>query len=188
MKKQTEKSGIQSDESPAKTTKGRPSIYSKELADRICELIATHPIGLVSLCELYPDLPSPSTIRKWIREPEKADFLHQYEIALFMRADNLFDEIIEIADSPQIGETITTKAGEKEITQADMIQHRRLKVDVRKWILSKLMPKKYGDSTQIEITTGKDELPPPPTIIVQIDKSVVDRIERESHSSTEESD
>ncbi len=31
-----------------------------------------------------------------------------------MRADNLFDEILEIADSIELGETITTKAGRQE--------------------------------------------------------------------------
>jgi hypothetical protein len=176
MKKQTKKSTILSDETPAKTSKGRKSIYSQELADRICELLATHPIGLVSLCKMYPDLPSPSIIRKWLIEPEKSEFLHQYEIALSMRADLFFDEILEIADSPQIGETITTKAGAKEVTQADMIQHRRLRIDVRKWIVSKLMPRKYGDSTQMDIGQTKEEQSyQPPTIVFQISKDVADK-------------
>ncbi len=48
---------------------------------------------------------------QWLTEPDKADFLHSYEISLSMRADNLFDEILEIADSIELGETITTKAG-----------------------------------------------------------------------------
>jgi hypothetical protein len=183
MKKQTNKSAIQSDETPAKTTKGRPSIYSKELADIICEMIATHPIGLVSLCELYPDLPSPSTIRKWLTEPDKVDFLHQYEISLSMRADTLFEEILEIADSVQIGETITTKAGEKEITQADMIQHRRLRIDARKWVVSKLLPKKYGDSTQMQ-QSEQMEAYQPPKIEVVISQEVVDKIEKYSEKST----
>lgn len=180
MKKQTNKL--------TNTGKGRKTIYTPELADRICELISTHPKGLETLCKMYPDLPSPSIIRKWLREPEKKEFLHQYEVSLSMRADLIFDELIEITDNPEYGKTTTTRAGVIEVTESDMIQHRRLKVDVRKWILSKLMPKKYGDSSQLEITAGKDELPPPPTIIVQIDKSVVDRVEREYNSSTEESD
>jgi hypothetical protein len=51
---------------------------------------------------------------KWLTEPDKSDFLHQYEISLSMRSDNLFDEILEIADSIELGETITTKAGGQE--------------------------------------------------------------------------
>ena len=167
MKKQTNK--------PNTPSKGRPSIYTPELADRICELIATHPKGLETLCKMYPDLPSPRIIRKWLTEPDKSDFLHQYEISLSMRADNLFDEIIEIADSPQIGETITTKAGEKEITQADMIQHRRLRIDARKWVVSKLLPKKYGDSTQVQ-NSEPLEAYQPPVIEVVISQEVVDKV------------
>jgi hypothetical protein len=176
MRKQTEKSAILSNETPAKTSKGRKSIYSPELADRICELIATHPIGLVSLCELYPDLPSPSTIRKWIREPEKKEFLHQYEIALEMRADLIFDQLIDIADNPEYGRITTTRAGVIEVTESDMIQHRRLKVDVRKWILSKLLPKKYGDSSQVQ-TNEKIEPYHPPVIEVVISQEVVRKAE-----------
>ena len=181
MKKQTEKSGIQSDESPAKTTKGRPSIYTPELADRICELIATHPKGLETLCKMYPDLPSPSIIRKWLREPEKKEFLHQYEISLSMRADLIFDELIEIVDNPEYGRTTTTRAGVIEVTESDMIQHRRLKVDVRKWILSKLMPKKYGDSTQVQ-QSEQMETYQPPKIEVVISDSVVQKVKNDRNN------
>ena len=89
-----------------------------------------------------------------------------------MRADNLFDEILEIADSIELGETITTKAGGQEVTQADMIQHRRLKIDARKWIISKLMPKKYGDSTQIQ-NSEQAETYQPPVIEVVISPEAV---------------
>jgi hypothetical protein len=154
--------------------KGRPTIYTPELADRICELIATHPKGLETLCKIYPDLPSASIIRKWLREPDKSDFLHQYEISLSMRADNLFDEILEIADSIELGETITTKAGGQEVTQADMIQHRRLRIDARKWIVSKLMPKKYGDSTQVQ-NSEQSETYQPPVIKVVISPEAVSK-------------
>ncbi len=172
MKKQTNKTI---------PSKGRPSIYTPELADRICELIATHPKGLETLCKMYPDLPSSSIIRKWLTEPGKKDFLHQYEISLSMRADTLFEEILEIADSVQIGETITTKAGEKEITQADMIQHRRLRIDARKWVVSKLLPKKYGDTAQMQ--TGEALEPyQPPKIEVVISQDVVDKCRGSKYS------
>jgi hypothetical protein len=93
-----------------------------------------------------------------------------------MRADNLFEEILEIADFVQIGETITTKAGEQEVTQADMIQHRRLRIEARKWIVSKLLPKKYGDNTQIQ-TNDKDEPVQPPKIEVVISQEAIKKAE-----------
>jgi len=86
-----------------------------------------------------------------------------------------FDEILEIANTIEICTTTTQKACVKEITESDMVQHRRLKIDVRKWILSKLMPKKYGDTSQMQ--TGEAvETYQPPKIEVVISQSVVDSV------------
>jgi hypothetical protein len=53
-----------------------------------------------------------------------------------------------------------------------MIQHRRLKIDARKWIVSKLLPKKYGDSTQIQ-NSEQAETYQPPVIKVVISPDAV---------------
>lgn len=53
-----------------------------------------------------------------------------------------------------------------------MIQHRRLRIDARKWIVSKLMPKKYGDSTQIQ-NSEQAETYQPPVIEVVISPDAV---------------
>ena len=37
-----------------------------------------------------------------------------------------------------------------------MIEHRRLQVDTRKWMLSKMLPKVYGDKQQVEVTGSLD--------------------------------
>ncbi len=48
--------------------------------------------------------------------------------------DYLFDEIIEIADTPQLGTKKVIKPdGSVETTEGDMIEHRRLRIDARKW-------------------------------------------------------
>ncbi len=61
------------------------------------------------------------------------------------------EEIIEISDTPCLGvKTKTLKDGSEEVTEGDMIEHRRLQVDARKWLLSKMRPEKYGDRTSLE--------------------------------------
>lgn len=65
------------------------------------------------------------------------------------------DEILDISDTPENGVIITDKATGRETKTGDMIEHRRLKVDTRKWYLSKLAPKRY-DKPQ---TDTKDDLP-----------------------------
>jgi hypothetical protein len=45
----------------------------------------------------------------------------------------------------------------------DMIRHRQLKVDALKWVVSKMLPKKYGD--KIDITSGNEKISQPQIIV-----------------------
>ena len=74
-----------------------------------------------------------STFYQKVALPE---YTNQYARALEIRADVLFDQIIDIADNPD--------------QDAD-VQRDRLRVDARKWVVSKMLPKKYGDKTSVEI-------------------------------------
>jgi len=56
-----------------------------------------------------------------------------------------------------------------------MIQHRRLRIDARKWVVSKLMPKKYGDSSKVQ-NSEPLEAYRPPVIEVVISQEVVDKV------------
>ncbi|RVJ07872.1 hypothetical protein CN193_04915 [Sinorhizobium meliloti] len=71
------------------------------------------------------------------------DFGAQYARAREAGMEALADEILQIADS-QEGDVITTEDG-REIVNHDAIQRARLRVDTRKWLMSKIAPKKYGD-------------------------------------------
>lgn len=90
-------------------------------------------------------MPGQSTVFRWLAKDENADFREQYARARETQADVLFDEILTIADTPVIGVKTVTKATGVEKTEGDMIEHRRLQVDARKWMLGKMQPKKYGD-------------------------------------------
>lgn len=62
----------------------------------------------------------------------------------------LFDETLEIADTPQIGtKTITKANGDVQTIVGDMVEHRRLQMDTRKWMLAKALPKIYGDKLEV---------------------------------------
>ena len=62
------------------------------------------------------------------------------------------DEILAIADdSTNDAMTITRRDGsESEVADNEWINRSRLRVDTRKWLMSKLAPKKYGDKQQVE--------------------------------------
>ena len=89
------------------------------------------------------DMPSSRTFFKWVDEDKEK--VKQYERSLELRSEMLFDEIIEIADkqSEDVGED---ENGNKVINH-NIVQRNRLQIDARKWALSKMFPKKFGDKT-----------------------------------------
>lgn len=78
-------------------------------------------------------------------------FATQYARSREIGYGHLADEILAISDTPTIGTKTVSKATGLEITEGDMIEHRRLQVDSRKWMLSKMLPKVYGDRQHVEM-------------------------------------
>lgn len=124
-------------------TKGRPSLFNQELANHICDTIATSSKSLRSIC-LEDNMPTVRTVLGWLSEGDKEDgkaefkaFLHQYARARDQQADFLAEEILEIAEH--------TEEDHTAFTGGNVVQRDKLRIDARKWIASKLKPKKYGD-------------------------------------------
>jgi hypothetical protein len=139
----------------------RPTIYSTELAEKICAKIA-QAISIREICE-DDDMPSEATVYLWLTQADKKEFLEKYEAAQGIKAEKLADELIAIADDGTNDYmTRTREDGEEyEVVNAEHIQRSRLRVDTRKWVASKLLPKKYGERNAIEVTgkDGKDLIP-----------------------------
>ncbi|OOS01271.1 terminase small subunit [Canicola haemoglobinophilus] len=111
---------------------GRPSSYMQEVADDICMLLSQGE-SLRKICE-RPGMPAQSTIYLWLQENDQ--FSEQYVRARESQADFLLDEILDIADCA---------------TPED-VQIAKLRVDSRKWYITKVAPKKYGDKVTQEIS------------------------------------
>jgi hypothetical protein len=132
---------------------GRPTIYTQELADKICEQLADGK-SMRSVCRQI-DMPAMSSVFKWLRENDT--FSQQYAKAKEESADAMAEDLLEIADTPVMGEIKTIKPdGTVEIKQDEMLGHRRLQVDARKWLMAKMKPKKYGD--KIDMTSDGEKL------------------------------
>lgn len=70
----------------------------------------------------------------------------QYARAKEIGLELLAEQLVDLCDTPQEGTETTIKAdGGVEVKTGDMLGHRKLQIDTRKWLLSKLLPKKYGD-------------------------------------------
>lgn len=108
---------------------GRPTLYSEEIAERICFLISEGH-SLVRICK-RPELPSRRTVMNWMGN--NPSFCTRLAQARDLQAEAYAEEIIAIADT---------------CTDPKMA---RLRIDARKWYAAKLAPRKYGD--KLDLTT-----------------------------------
>lgn len=93
-----------------------------------------------------------STVFLWIgKYPE---FSEQYRLAMASRADAMFEDMIEIADDGR--NFMETEQGEK--FNSEHVQRSRLRLDTRKWMLSKMLPKKYGDKQTDEVIGNENDI------------------------------
>lgn len=123
--------------------------YSQEMVDKICGRLMEGE-SLRKICR-DDAMPQKTTILKWLRE--HPDFQKQYAMAREIQADTLADELLDIADNTEVGEVVETRADGKEIVRReDMLGHRRLKYDARRWYIAKIHPTKYGDKTDVNIS------------------------------------
>ena len=122
---------------------GRPTKYSEKLADLICERVATHTCGLERICAMYEDLPVKSTVNLWrFKNPS---FSARYTQAKMFQADLLAEECLEIADDDSRDVKINPETGD-EYLNTEFVARARLRIDTRKFLAMKLLPKQYGDN------------------------------------------
>jgi hypothetical protein len=100
--------------------------FHQSIADKICDRLATGK-SLRTICASR-DMPGRRTVFDWLKKIPS--FRRQYADAADFRADYLAWEIIDIAD------------GEGDDARA------RLRIAARKWMLPRLAPRKYGNSTR----------------------------------------
>lgn len=82
-------------------------------------------------------IPTFNTIMRWAHDEThgayKEGFPEKYQAAMRSMAQNMFDELLEIADE-----------------ESRDVQRSRIMVDTRKWYLSKCLPKVFGDKLNLD--------------------------------------
>ena len=131
----------QAAEQPAPKKIGRPTKYTEELCSEICTRI-TNGESLRNICR-DAGMPTLDTIYRWIgRYPS---FSEQYARARDEQADTLADEIQALSD--EAPPMVLGKYG--EVIDTGWLQWQKQRIDARKWVASKLKPKKYGDRVSL---------------------------------------
>jgi hypothetical protein len=132
-------------------TMGRPTKYTQELADLICEKVATHTFGLRRLTDMFPEMPVVDTIYQW--RYKNKDFSDQYAQAKQAQADLLAEECLSIADDCQndyMASLNPETLNEGYKLNGEHVNRSRLRIDTRKFLAAKLLPKIYGDNKKDE--------------------------------------
>lgn len=118
-----------------KRGRGRPTTYTREAADEICRRLAEGET-LRAICR---DMGlAIGTVLGWVRD-DRDGFAERYARARDIGYEVMADELIDIADGG-----------------SDDWQRDRLRVDARKWLLAKALPKRFGD----RMTLAGDETAP----------------------------
>ena len=114
--------------------------FDQQIADAVCERLAAGE-SLRKACEA--EGLTAQTMLRWI-EADTA-LAEQYAQARARGYALLADELVAIADDG-LNDTYQTENG--EAVNHDVIARSRLRVDTRKWMLAKMLPKLYGDKLE----------------------------------------
>jgi len=128
---------------------GRVSLKTPEVVEEIIHRISLGET-LRAICE-SDHLPEVPTVIAWLNQDPALQLA--YARARSIGYDMMAEQILDISDNTMEGTKTKTYENEKgsytETTHADMTEHRKLMIDARKWLLAKLRPEKYGDSSGI---------------------------------------
>ena len=126
---------------------GRPSTFTRKKADAILARLAEGET-LRSVCR-DEDMPHESTVRLWAMG-DVDGFSTQYARAREVGYHAMADELLDISDDGQ-NDWMKRNAENNPGWEAngEHLQRSRLRVDSRKWLLSKALPKVYGDKLDV---------------------------------------
>lgn len=117
--------------------------FSEEILNDIL-LQVSNGLSLAKVCA-KDGYPSRTTFFDWVAE--RPAIAERYQVALTMRGELFADELIEISDDDKSDYYVDGEGRDR--VDVENIQRAKLKVDTRKWIIARLIPKKYGDKLEL---------------------------------------
>ena len=128
---------------------GRPSVYTDQLAKDICLEISTSTKSVKKICKDNDKYPTSKTVFAW--RLTKPDFCDLYNTARQARVELMVDEMLDISDDVSHDSKLNARG--EEVCDAEYVARSRLRIDTRKWLASKLMPKVYGEKQEVVQTS-----------------------------------
>lgn len=145
--------------------KGVPRYWTDEKKEKVCAVIINEMCKGKSLNSIIngnevfegvEKMPDYSTFLDWVNEDKLLS--NKYTRAQMIRADIYFDDIVDIADRQEDATvTVDSEVAGLTITTKDATEHRKVRIDSRKWVVSRMNPKKYSDKVQIDTEEFKEQ-------------------------------
>jgi hypothetical protein len=121
---------------------GRPCGFTERRGAQICDQLSQGK-SLTQICD-QPGYPDRGTVRRWIAA--RPDFRTAYEASRLAWADELFEQIVTLADQArEIAEAADAREGNSNAAIAALREEIRAKM----WVCARLRPDKYGDRTTL---------------------------------------
>jgi hypothetical protein len=118
--------------------------YTAEIADWVLdELMAGRPLD--DICS-EPDMPAASSVRNWVKH-NREGFAARYREAREVGYDTMGDQTLKVVDDRRNDWIVHRREdGTTEtILDPERVNRARLRFKVRRWLLSKMLPKTFGD-------------------------------------------
>ena len=129
---------------------GRRSLYTPQLADEICERLAKG--ESLNAISNDPRMPPRTTVIEWV-ENNREGFADRYTRARQRGYELMAEELVDISDDASNDWMV--RAG-LTVPDYEVVQRSRLRVETRKWLLSKMLPKQFGDRVTQELIGDGD--------------------------------
>jgi transposase-like protein len=121
--------------------RGRPTRYSEALDAEICQMLATSDVGIREICKQVGI--EPSTFFLW--RHRYPDFSEHVSRAMALHYETVGESLLDYTERDVI-------AGDR--SDSARVQQQRLRVETRRWVLTKKLPEVYGDRLQIDADLG----------------------------------
>ena len=166
---------------------GVHSTFTPDMGNKICKLIED---GFTfRKIEAMEGMPANTTILRWLSEGDtdiasnkpdtpKANFRRQYARSKSIQCHVIAEETLDISDDNSL-DKVVDKEGNLVSNPAN-VQRDRLRVDTRKWHVSKLMPKIYGERVLNDHTSSDGTMSP----MTSDDREIIARYMAEKKSIT----
>lgn len=133
---------------------GRPTIYTEELASKICDGIASG-VSLVQICR-QDGMPHEMTVLRWVHDTVTdvpSEFRMRFLRAREIGTHHMAHECLEIADDSSGDIKYVGREGEeREALDSEFVARSKLRIDTRMKLMGMWNKRDYGDKKAVELS------------------------------------